>query len=85
VPCCPEPDCTRKHPIGIYRGDFTGLIYAATSMRVVHDHGDGTATFAANAKHNITPQMRRFILANAEWVREVLAQSSSLLSSGGGK
>jgi hypothetical protein len=70
--CCEESGCRRKQPIGIYRGDFTGLVYAATSMRVVSDHGDGTATFAATTRHDITRQMRRFIMANAEWVREVL-------------
>jgi len=74
--CCNEPPCRRKRPIGIYRGDFGGQVYAATSMRVVKDHGDGTATFAASIKHDITPQMRRFIRANAEWVREVLAGAS---------
>src|SRR5690348_11798505 len=71
--CCGEAYCRRKHPIGIYRGDFTGQVYAATSMRLVHDRGDGTGTFAASTKHDITRQMRRFIRANREWVLEVLA------------
>jgi len=71
--CCDEADCRRKQPIGIYRGDFGGRIYAATSMRLVGDHGDGTGTFAASVKHDITRQMVRFIRANAEWVREILA------------
>ena len=70
--CCDEPGCRRKHPIGIYRGDFTGRIYAATSVRLVRDRGDGTATFAATEKHDITRQMRRFVCANEEWVRAVL-------------
>jgi hypothetical protein len=43
-------------------------------MRLVRDRGDGTGTFAATRKHDITRQMRRFIRANAEWVREVLTE-----------
>lgn len=70
--CCDEAGCHRKHPIGIYRGDFTGQVYAATSVRLVKDRGDGTGTFAAAIKHNITPQMIRFIRSNRDWVREVL-------------
>ena len=75
--CCAEDGCTRKRPIGLYLGDFTGQVYAATRMRVVSDHGDGTATFAADEKHDVTRQMRRFIRTNAEWVRaELLADDS---------
>ncbi len=75
--CCDEHNCHRRHPIGIYRGDLTGQVYAATSVRLMHDHGDGTGTFAASAKHDITPQMIRFIRANAEWVTEILAEAAA--------
>jgi hypothetical protein len=70
--CCGEAYCRRKYPIGIYRGDFTGQVYAATAMRLVRDHGDGTGTFAATVKHDVTAQVARFIRANEAWVREVL-------------
>lgn len=73
--CCEEYGCRRKHPIGIYRGDFTGQVYAATNLRLVHDRGDGTGTFSASEKHDITRQMRRFIRSNREWVLEVLGGS----------
>lgn len=72
--CCGEDGCRRTHPIGLYRGDLTGRVYAATSMRVVKDRGDGTATFAATTRHDVTPQMHRFIRDNADWVAEILAR-----------
>jgi hypothetical protein len=80
--CCDEYGCTRKHPIGLYLGDFDSRVYAATRMRAVSDHGDGTATFAASEKHDVTRQMRRFIRDNAEWVRAEL-QAAGLNPKGG--
>ena len=70
--CCTEYNCRRKQPLGLYFGDLSGQVFIATRMRVVKDNGDGTATFAASEKHNVTRQMQRFIRDNAEWVREQL-------------
>jgi hypothetical protein len=70
--CCREYNCRRKQPIGIYKGEFSGIVYAATRMRLVADHEDGTGTFAASERHDITPQVRRFLLDNREWVLSVL-------------
>ncbi len=64
-------------PLGVYMGDLTGQVFVATRMRVVRDNGDGTATFAASEKHDVTRQMRRFIRNNAEWVREQLTYGAS--------
>ncbi len=64
-------------PLGVYMGDLTGQVFVATRMRVVRDNGDGTATFAASEKHDVTRQMRRFIRNNAEWVREQLTCGAS--------
>ena len=75
--CCNEVGCKRTQPLGIYRGDFSGQVYVATRMRVISDHGDGTATFAASEKHDVTRQMRKFIRSNAAWVREVLDGEAS--------
>ena len=65
--CCAEPSCTRKTPIGIYRGDFGGQVYAATSAR---ERAPGR--WVALERHVITAQMEAFIRANRAWVREVL-------------
>ena len=70
--CCGEYACKRKHPIGIYLGDLSGQVYAATRMRLIKDHGDGTATFAASERHDVTAAMRRFIRDNPGWVRAEL-------------
>jgi len=78
--CCEEYGCRRKHPIGLFVGDWDGRVYAATRMRVVSDHGDGTATFAASEKHDVTRQMRRFIRDNADWVRAELLAAEDHLS-----
>ena len=76
MPCCNEPDCTRQYPVGLYRGDLSGVVYAVTKMRLVKDRGDGTGTWAAQIRHDVTPQMERFIRENREWVREVLSEEN---------
>lgn len=72
MPCCSEANCKRRHPIGIYLGAFSGQVFAATRMRLVSDHGNGTATFAASEKHDVTPQLRQFIRDNPEYVLNIL-------------
>jgi hypothetical protein len=68
--CCDEPDCRRKIPIGIYLADFSERVFAATSSR---ERSPGH--YAAKTRHDITPQMRRFIKANPAWVRKVLREA----------
>ena len=70
--CCDEPDCRRRYPIGIYLADFSDRVFAATGRRVVSERGDGTATFAATERHDITSQLREFIRRNPDWVRAAL-------------
>lgn len=65
--CCSDPECRRRIPIGIYMGDFSGTVYAATSSR---ERSPGH--YAAKSRHDITRQMRRFIEMNPQWVRAVL-------------
>jgi len=73
--CCGEWNCARKIPITLYLGPFTGQVFAATSSRLVKDHGDGTATFSATARHDVTASMRQFIRCNPDWVRAVLNEA----------
>jgi hypothetical protein len=82
--CCDEPGCRRAHPVGVYLADLSGRVYAVTSRRVVRDNGDGTALFAAAARHDITIQMRRFITASPSWVRDVLGDAQPLPTLGSG-
>lgn len=65
--CCLEPGCKRRHPITLHAGDG-GQVLAVTRRRVVKENGDGTATYAATERHDVTEQMRRFIKENATWV-----------------
>jgi hypothetical protein len=74
--CCGEPDCRRHYPISVYLADFSDRVFAATGRRVVHDRGDGTATFAATERHDITPQLREFVRRNPEYVRAILAEET---------
>jgi hypothetical protein len=83
--CCDEPGCRRTSPVGIYLADLSGRAYAVTRRRVVTDHGNGTATFAAADRHDITAQLQHFIAANAGWVQAVLAGAAApapVMSSG---
>jgi len=73
--CCGEPECRRHYPIGLYLGDFSGTVYAVTKRRVVSERGDGTATFAASERHDVTAQLREFIRRNPDWIRAVLEAS----------
>ena len=59
--CCLEPGCKRRHPIGLYAGDFSGQVFAVTRRRVVKENDDGTAVYAATERHDVTEQMRKFI------------------------
>lgn len=70
--CCGEHDCKRKTPIALYVALFSGQVFAVTESRVVKDHGDGRATFAATRRHDVTDAMRQFIRGNPDWVRAVL-------------
>ena len=74
--CCDEPDCRRRYPIGIYLADFSDRVFAATTRRVVRERGDGTATFAATGRHDVTRQVREFISRNPDWVGAVLDGSA---------
>jgi hypothetical protein len=72
--CCGEYNCRRKHPIGIYKGDFSGCVYVATRMSLVSDRGDGTGTYEASERHDITRQMKKFIRDNANWVKGIIEE-----------
>jgi len=70
--CCEEPECRRRYPIAVYMADFSERVFAATGRRVVSEHADGTATFAATERHDITAQVREFVFRNPAWVRAIL-------------
>ncbi len=73
--CCDEPDCRRHYPISLYLADFSGRVFAATKRRVVSERGDGTATFAATERHDVTPQLRELVRRNPEFVRGLLTET----------
>ena len=73
--CCDEPNCRRKQPLDIYLGPFTEQVYVSTRSRLVKLHEDGTATFSAVERHNVTEQMVKFIRENENWVRAILADA----------
>ena len=75
--CCGEPECRRHYPIGLYLADFSGRVFAVTRRRVVAERGDGTATFAASERHDVTPQLREFVRRNPEFVRALLAAETT--------
>lgn len=70
--CCTEPDCRRHYPISLYLADFSGRVFAVTKRRVVSEREDGTATFAATDRHDVTVQVQEFIRRNHDWVRQQL-------------
>jgi hypothetical protein len=70
--CCDEPDCRRHYPVSLYLADFSGRVFAVTKRRVVAEHEDGTATFAASERHDVTRQLREFARRNPEFVRALL-------------
>lgn len=70
--CCDERGCNRQTPIGIYKGPWSDQVFVVTKTRLVHDHGNGRATFAAVNRHDVTSAMARFIRDEHEWVRAVL-------------
>ena len=72
--CCGDPTCNRHYPISLYLGDFSNQVYAVTKRRVVTEREDGTATFAATERHDVTRQLREFVRRNPDWVRQVLAE-----------
>jgi hypothetical protein len=77
VTCCGESHCRRKTPIRLYRGDFSGLVYAATRSVPVrrYDEGATSVTLCATERHDVTAAMKEFIRRNPEWVREQLADT----------
>lgn len=70
--CCDDPECRRHYPISLYLADFSHRVFAVTKRRVVSEYDDGTATFAASERHDVTGQLREFIRRNPGWVREQL-------------
>ena len=78
VTCCNEIGCKRAEPITFYVGPFSGEVYAVTRSRLVRDHGNCRATFAAVTRHDVTDSMRRFILDNREWVERMFAAVDDL-------
>jgi hypothetical protein len=74
VSCCDERNCRRKNPVKLYRGDFSGIVYAVTRARVIKRSSDSEGVFVAVERHDVTPAMREFIRRNPEWVREVLEE-----------
>ena len=75
--CCTEPECRRHYPIGLYLADFSDRVFAVTKRRVVAERGDGTATFAASERHDVTPQLREFVRRNPEFVRSLLTETET--------
>lgn len=74
--CCGEAGCHRREPIDLVLGELGGcVVYAVMSKRLVRDNGNGTGLFAMGRRHDVTDRMRRFILANPEWVQGVLDES----------
>jgi hypothetical protein len=76
--CCNENGCTRTTPITFYIGPWSDEVYAVTKSRLVSDHGNGRATFAAVIRHEVTDSMRRFVLENREWVERMFAALDDL-------
>jgi hypothetical protein len=70
--CCPEPDCRRKYPLSLYLADLSERVFVVTRRRVVGERGDGTATFAATERHDVTRQLREFVRRNPAFVRSLL-------------
>lgn len=65
--CCDDYRCQRKRPIGIYMADLSSRVYAATDYQ---ERSPGRYT--AYRRHDITDQVRQFIITNPQWVRAVL-------------
>jgi hypothetical protein len=65
--CCDEFECKRREPIAIYKGDFGGTVYAVLASRQMNER-----TRVATQRHVITAAVEKFILANREYVLEVL-------------
>lgn len=72
--CCNETGCRRKTPIVLYRGDFSGAVYAVTRATIISQPAKGDMTMSAINRHDVTQAMREFIRRNPEWIREVLAE-----------
>jgi hypothetical protein len=76
-PCCDEPECRRKQPIGLYLGDFSDTVYVVTKYRLRAKPGTGDREHkVAVDRHDITEQMKSFVRANAAWVRDVLKEDT---------
>ncbi len=76
-PCCGEYNCRRKNPIIIALGPFSGAVFAVTRGKLVAPNGDGSSTYQAIEKHDITEMIRFFIQRNSQWVRAVLEEANS--------
>jgi len=70
--CCSEPECRRKYPVSLYLADLSERVFVVTRRRVVGERGDGTATFAATERHDVTRQLREFERRNPAFVRSLL-------------
>ena len=76
--CCPDPSCRRGYPISLYKADFSDRVFAVTKRRVVSERPEeGTATFAATERHDVTPQLREFVRRNREWIEQVLSEETT--------
>jgi hypothetical protein len=67
--CCGEFGCKRRRPISLYKGDFGGQVFAVTRSRQDGELPDGRARMVALERHDVTEQLRRFIVRECEWRR----------------
>ena len=74
VPCCTEPGCRRKQPLGLYLADFSNQVFLVTRYRVRGTTPGGRESRVAAERHDVTGQMEQFVRDNAGWVRELLAE-----------
>lgn len=74
--CCDEHNCRRKTPIDLVLAELSGRVFAVTAKRVVRNHGNGRATFAATARHDITGQFRAFLVQNWESIALIFADEN---------
>ena len=83
--CCGEPGCRRRQPMTIVIGDLSGQVqvWVVTRRRLIRDHGNGRATFAAVERHDITEQFRAFLHNNAVAVRAMMSERDEDLTESG--
>ena len=80
--CCGDYRCRRRTPVGLYRADFSGAVYAVT--RYVTSPADRAGgRYRAVERHEVTDQVTRLILANPEWAAGILGAVCPVCVRGG--